>query len=175
LTGRKGAQFRFSKLHPFRFRSIFAHSIVLNKQAEARFLIAATHSSSSSSSSTAETTPLQLLFLYYCPADAPARQKMGYSVQKKAVVKQVETLVERPLTAVLEVQELADVASALVAAAASADQTAPAAALENGGGDGDGSAPGGAATAIVRPRAPGRRASTRVKTLLTKDDDDDED
>lgn len=88
---------------------------------------------------------------------------MGYSVQKKTVVDQAEDLLGRPFTAIIEVQELADVASALVAAANESPATA---------GEGAAVGAGAAVAAPSRPRAPGRRgASTRVKTLLGEDDD----
>lgn len=115
--------------------------------------------------------PLQLLFLYFCPSEAPVRHKMGYSVQKKTVVEQAEHVLGRPFTAVLEAQEMADVVSALVGAM-----------TESLAGAEGGAAAGAAVAAVVtvvaasRPQAPGRRgASTRVKTLLAKDDSDDGD
>jgi hypothetical protein len=133
--------------------------------AEARFIIAATRRVS-------EAAP-QLLFLYFCPAEALVRQKMGYSVQKKAVVEQVEAVLGRPFSAVVEAQELADVASALTAPTAAAGD---AGALEDGVSGAAGAAAGAGAGAVggdARPKAPGRRgASTRVKTLLAKDEDD---
>lgn len=116
-----------------------------------------------------EDGPLQLLFLYFCPSEAPVREKMGHSVQKKTVVEQVEALLGRPFTAVLEAQELADVALALVGATTESSAGA-------GAGEGAAAGAGVAGVAAVagssRPRAPGRRgASTRVKTLLGEDDD----
>lgn len=127
-------------------------------QAQARFYVLATRHQGS------DDGPLQLLFLYFCPGEAPVREMMGYSVQKKTVVDQAEGLLGRPFTAIIEAQEMADVASALVAAATESPATA-----------GEGAAAGaGAVAAASRPRAPGRRkASTLVKTLLAKDDNDD--
>lgn len=114
------------------------------------------------------------LFLYHCPAEAPVREKMGFSVHKKTVVEQVEALLGRPFAAVFEAQEVADAASAVVAAAAAA--ATPESALAAGAGlEGVVSEGAGAGVAVARPRAPGRRgASTRVRTLLAKDDEGEE-
>lgn len=126
--------------------------------------MAARHADSSGGSNAVRT-----LFLYFCPAEAPVREKMGFSVQKKTAVEQVEAVLGRPFAAVLEAQEVADATSMVVAAAIeSAAKGADGAASEEAG--------AAAAAAAARPRAPGRRrgASTRVRTLLAKDDDDDD-
>lgn len=124
-------------------------------QAEARFFVVATGSCGTH----------KLVFLYYCPAEAPVRSKMSYSMQKRNTVLQAEAALGRPFDAVVEAQEVADVTSALVEAAAADGLSRTAETAANGG--------AAEAVAASRPKAPGRRASTRVKLLMGKDDDED--
>ena len=135
-------------------------SIPPNPQVQARFYVAAARHASSGDGNAVRT-----LFLYFCPAEAPVREKMGFSVQKKTAVEQVEAVLGRPFAAVLEAQEMGEAVSMVVdAVLESAAKVAEGAASEEAG-----------AAAAARPRAPGRRgASTRVRALLAKDDDDDD-
>lgn len=141
-------------------RNLSARSTLdVHQQAEPRFFVIATRSRT-------------LHFIYFCPAEAPIRLKMSYSVQKKTTVEKAEAALGRPFDAVVEAQELGDVAAALLSPAA-------------GVGEGDeppAEAPvtttttaATAATATARPRAPGRRgASTRVKLLMGKEEDEED-